>query len=95
MQEAWRLEAAEEAAPNGTASEGLRYAGVVYNEMKGAYSSPDSIVGEWAIRSLFPDTPYQFDSAGTPGSYPPHPRVGAAVPCPLLPSVELPDLPLR
>ncbi|HET6485804.1 MAG TPA: insulinase family protein [Spirochaetia bacterium] len=66
MQEAWRLEEAEEGGPNESASDGLRYAGVVYNEMKGAYSSPDSIVGEWAIRSLFPDTPYQFDSGGDP-----------------------------
>ena len=56
MQEAWRLED----------SQGLQYAGVVYNEMKGAYSSPESIVGEWAYRSLFPDTPYRFDSGGDP-----------------------------
>ena len=34
--------------------------------MKGAYSSPESIVGEWAFRSLFPDTPYRFDSGGDP-----------------------------
>lgn len=60
MQEAWRLEPV-----NGREDE-LRYAGVVYNEMKGAYSSPESIVGEWAFRSLFPDTPYRFDSGGDP-----------------------------
>jgi Zn-dependent M16 (insulinase) family peptidase len=62
MQEAWRLE------PGDAGS--LHYAGVVYNEMKGAYSSPDSIVGEWTTRSLFPDTPYRFDSGGDPASIP-------------------------
>ncbi len=60
MQEGWRLEPV-----NGREDE-LRYAGVVYNEMKGAYSSPESIVGEWAFRSLFPDSPYRFDSGGDP-----------------------------
>jgi Zn-dependent M16 (insulinase) family peptidase len=60
MQEGWRLEPV-----NGREDE-LQYAGVVYNEMKGAYSSPESIVGEWAFRSLFPDTPYRFDSGGDP-----------------------------
>jgi hypothetical protein len=64
MQEAWRLE------PEEGAEGALRYAGVVYNEMKGAYSSPDSIVSEWTTRSLFPDTPYRFDSGGNPASIP-------------------------
>jgi Zn-dependent M16 (insulinase) family peptidase len=64
MQEAWRLE--EEG--NGTG--GLKYAGIVYNEMKGVYSSPDSIVAELTTRSLFPDTPYRFDSGGDPRSIP-------------------------
>jgi presequence protease len=64
MQEGWRLEPV-----NGREDE-LQYAGVVYNEMKGAYSSPESIVGEWAFRSLFPDTPYRFDSGGDPRSLP-------------------------
>jgi Zn-dependent M16 (insulinase) family peptidase len=66
MQEAWRLEEPEEAPGTGA----LRYAGVVYNEMKGAYSSPDSIVAEWALRSLFPDTAYRHDSGGDPRSIP-------------------------
>ncbi len=67
MQEAWRLEEASgEAGGEVSRAPGLQYAGVVYNEMKGAYSSPESIVGEWAYRSLFPDTPYRFDSGGDP-----------------------------
>ena len=64
MQEAWRLE------EDGNGSNGLRYAGIVYNEMKGVYSSPDSIVAELTTRSLFPDTPYRFDSGGDPRSIP-------------------------
>lgn len=42
--------------------------GVVYNEMRGNYSDHDSIVGEWSYRSLFPDSPYRFDSGGEPGA---------------------------
>jgi Zn-dependent M16 (insulinase) family peptidase len=46
----------------------LRAVGIVYNEMKGNYSSHDSIAAEWAYRSLFPDTPYAFDSGGEPSA---------------------------
>jgi Zn-dependent M16 (insulinase) family peptidase len=44
----------------------LRAVGIVYNEMKGNYSTHDSIASEWAYRALFPDTPYAFDSGGEP-----------------------------
>ena len=44
----------------------FKVTGIVYNEMKGAYSTHDSIVGEWAYRSLFPDSPYYHDSGGDP-----------------------------
>jgi len=44
----------------------LEVDGVVYNEMKGNYSSHDSIAGEWSYRSLFPDSAYRFDSGGEP-----------------------------
>jgi Zn-dependent M16 (insulinase) family peptidase len=44
----------------------LKVIGVVYNEMKGNYSSQEAIVAEWSLRSLFPDTPYGFDSGGEP-----------------------------
>jgi len=40
--------------------------GVVYNEMKGAYSSPERILIETVQQSLFPDHPYAFDSGGDP-----------------------------
>ncbi len=40
--------------------------GVVYNEMKGAYSSPDGVLSEFSQRVLFPDTTYGLDSGGDP-----------------------------
>ncbi|WP_300156820.1 insulinase family protein [Solidesulfovibrio sp.] len=40
--------------------------GVVFNEMKGVYSSPDSVLGEFSQRLLFPDTAYGLDSGGDP-----------------------------
>lgn len=48
----------------------LGYSGIVYNEMKGAYSTHDAIAGEFAIRSVFPDTAYGFDSGGRPEDIP-------------------------
>jgi Zn-dependent M16 (insulinase) family peptidase len=44
--------------------------GIVYNEMKGNYSSQEGIASEWCIRSLFPDNPYGVDSGGEPESIP-------------------------
>ena len=58
-QEGWHVEAF-------SAHEPLLYKGVVYNEMKGVYSSPDSILGEASQQSLFPDTTYGLDSGGRP-----------------------------
>ena len=40
--------------------------GVVYNEMKGAYSSPDEVLSSQIYRSLFPDNTYSKDSGGNP-----------------------------
>ncbi|MBO5110415.1 MAG: insulinase family protein [Clostridia bacterium] len=42
------------------------YKGVVFNEMKGAYSSPDSLMVSELDRALFPDTCYRFSSGGDP-----------------------------
>lgn len=44
--------------------------GVVYNEMKGAYSSPDRVLGEFSQRVLFPDTTYGVESGGHPRNIP-------------------------
>ncbi len=40
--------------------------GVVYNEMKGAYSSPDDVLGRQVYMSLYPDTQYANESGGDP-----------------------------
>ena len=51
-----------------TASENgeLKFDGVVFNEMLGELSDHDSIVGRQSIRSLYPDTPYFYESGGDP-----------------------------
>lgn len=40
--------------------------GIVFNEMKGSYSSVESIAAEWSGRSLFPENTYGYDSGGDP-----------------------------
>lgn len=42
------------------------YKGVVFNEMKGAFSSPDDLLGDESQMALFPDTPYGLQSGGDP-----------------------------
>ncbi|MDR3171267.1 MAG: insulinase family protein, partial [Treponema sp.] len=44
----------------------LSITGVVYNEMKGAYSSPDAYASLWSTKAVLPDTPYAFESGGDP-----------------------------
>ncbi|WP_165173450.1 insulinase family protein, partial [Adlercreutzia sp. ZJ242] len=60
-QEGWHLEAADGE---------LSYNGVVYNEMKGALSDPDSVLYDALSAELFPDTTYRFESGGTPRAIP-------------------------
>lgn len=48
----------------------LSYKGVVFNEMKGAYSDPDDMHADLSRRSLFPDTSYGLDSGGDPETIP-------------------------
>ncbi|GER42193.1 presequence protease [Striga asiatica] len=47
-------------------SEDIIYKGVVFNEMKGVYSQPDSILGRASQQALFPDNTYGVDSGGDP-----------------------------
>ncbi|KAI6677917.1 hypothetical protein NL676_038713 [Syzygium grande] len=47
-------------------SEEISYKGVVFNEMKGVYSQPDSILGRASQQALFPDNTYGVDSGGDP-----------------------------
>ncbi|MFN2357715.1 MAG: insulinase family protein [Desulfotignum sp.] len=44
----------------------LVYKGVVYNEMKGAMSSPSQVMGRALLKSLYPDTTYSHNSGGEP-----------------------------
>ncbi|MDE7240475.1 insulinase family protein [Desulfovibrio sp.] len=62
-QEGWHVEAGPGEAP-------WTYKGVVYNEMKGAYSSPDSVLAEKSQQAVFPDTLYSLDSGGDPERIP-------------------------
>ena len=48
----------------------LKYNGIVYNEMKGDYSSPDWILSRAIQQSLFPDTSYKYESGGLPDEIP-------------------------
>lgn len=58
LQEGHRLEPDDEG--------NLSVSGIVYNEMKGNFSSVNSIAGEWSIRSLFSEGPYSLNSGGDP-----------------------------
>ena len=58
-QEGWHYELESEDAP-------LTLNGVVYNEMKGAFSSPEDVLNRTVLNSLFPDTTYANESGGDP-----------------------------
>ena len=59
--------AATEAADS---SAHLALNGVVYNEMKGALSDPNSVLYDELQAALFPDTAYRFESGGMPRAIP-------------------------
>ena len=65
-QEGHRLEL----EPDGEGGERLVYKGVVFNEMKGAMSSPDQIMGRSLLNALYPDTTYSHNSGGDPAVIP-------------------------
>ncbi len=48
----------------------LAYNGVVYNEMKGAFSSPEGVLDRVILNTLFPDTSYAYESGGDPEAIP-------------------------
>jgi Zn-dependent M16 (insulinase) family peptidase len=62
QQEGWHYEVDDDGA--------LTYKGVVFNEMKGAYSSPDNLLYRYNRIALFPDTAYGRDSGGDPTQIP-------------------------
>ena len=53
-----------------SAEDELTYNGVVYNEMKGAFSSPEGVLDRVTFNALFPDTSYAFESGGDPDEIP-------------------------
>lgn len=53
-----------------SAEDELTLNGVVYNEMKGTFSSPDDVLDREVLNSLFPDTPYGTESGGDPDVIP-------------------------
>ena len=59
MQEGWHYEMEDENSP-------LRINGVVYSEMKGAFSDPEETLERFCQNSLYPDTGYGFESGGDP-----------------------------
>ena len=62
-QEGWHYEMEDADGP-------LTVSGVVYNEMKGAYSSPDTVLERAIMNTLFPDTCYASESGGHPDHIP-------------------------
>ncbi|MBR3360451.1 MAG: insulinase family protein [Lachnospiraceae bacterium] len=62
-QEGWSYKIEKEDDP-------IEYNGVVYNEMKGAFSSPEGVLEREIVHSLFPDTPYGVESGGNPDFIP-------------------------
>lgn len=63
MQEGWHYHL-------DSADSELTYRGVVYNEMKGVFSSPDSQMERHVMDALFPDTTYGVESGGNPDDIP-------------------------
>ncbi|MCI8517753.1 MAG: insulinase family protein [Hungatella sp.] len=63
MQEGWHYELEDE-------DQALTINGVVYNEMKGAFSSPESVLERYTQKMLFPDTCYGHESGGDPKDIP-------------------------
>lgn len=62
LQEGWHYELGEDGE--------LSYNGVVYNEMKGAFSDADEILGREIQNHLFPDNTYAVESGGDPDVIP-------------------------
>ena len=62
-QEGWSYQLETEDGP-------LKYNGVVYNEMKGAFSSAEEVLDREIFNVLFPDTPYGVESGGDPAKIP-------------------------
>ncbi len=62
-QEGWHYELEDKESP-------VIYNGVVYNEMKGAFSSEEGVLERFIMKSLFPDTTYAQEAGGDPKCIP-------------------------
>ena len=62
-QEGWHYEIADR-------DDELKFNGVVYNEMKGVFSSPDDVLARKIQEALLKDTPYAYESGGDPDAIP-------------------------
>lgn len=63
QQEGWHHELTDDESP-------VVYKGVVYNEMKGAFSNPQRELRYQMLRNIFPDNVYGRESGGTPAAIP-------------------------
>eukprot|EP00804_Cyclotella_cryptica_P023401 CCRYP_000523-RE/>CCRYP_000523-RE protein AED:0.14 eAED:0.14 QI:2217/1/1/1/0.90/0.75/12/690/1071 len=84
LQEGWRYDVADDNSSSETSEEGVEgeertladnrakfeYKGVVFSEMKGAYSDPEGYLDRITQSLLFPDSPYFYDSGGDPAVIP-------------------------
>lgn len=59
MQEGWHYEIFDK-------NQTIEYTGIVYNEMKGSYTSPENLLNDMVSASLYPDTCYKYSSGGNP-----------------------------
>lgn len=62
-QEGWRLEIDPK-------TKKATYNGIVYNEMKGVFADPESLQWDAMMKTMFPNTPYRFESGGIPDKIP-------------------------
>jgi Zn-dependent M16 (insulinase) family peptidase len=74
MQEGYRLFFSSGEGKSGSAGdqggENLSVTGVVYNEMRGAFSSLDRYAAFWSVGAVLDGTPYVFESGGDPDAIP-------------------------
>src|SRR6185503_6867421 len=63
QQEGWHYELEK-------ADDPMIFKGIVFNEMKAVYSSPDQLIGQYTEEALFPDTVYGLSSGGDPAVIP-------------------------
>lgn len=63
MQEGWHYKLLNE-------DDDIDYVGVVYNEMKGAFSDPEQVLSREILHTIYPDNCYQYESGGDPKNIP-------------------------